>query len=217
MNDPRFAATHPVNLIPKELMSLGTGKFEAKLTGNERCQILALRMAGMSIGAIAVTFKVNRRTVTHIFNERSPRYHSVRKMRDDMGNDNFITRFVTQELLDRVRAAALLPEAQMSGEKYHEDKSAPKSGTPNARATRHSGVTIHASPLLKYSHRIEVGWVENMEGYPDGWYSKLLDVSGVDAEEWFGDPDSNTHLTSATALAYARQYCNDNYGNTIAE
>lgn len=211
MNDPTLSPHHPVNLIPTELMSLGSSKFEAKLSSTERCQILALRLSGMSIGAIAVTFGVNRRTVTHIHNESSPRYHSVRKIAETMGRDAFLAKFVTEDLIDRIRANAVRAEAQESGEKADKRRSTESNGVPNPRATRHAGITMHKGPGHEFTHRIEVLWVEGKEGYADGWYSKLLDSGTVDATEPFGDPDAKTHMTSATALAYAREYANANY------
>lgn len=198
----------PEQMLIDNGLKLGVGKFEAKLNMHERCQILALRMAGLSLGAIAVTFGVDRRTVTHIQNPASPRYKSVREMRDSMGAEAFKAKFITQEVVDRVKAAALTPEAQAT---YAETDNA-KSAHPNKRANRCSGITIHKGPHHAFSHRIEIGWVEKLEGYPDGWYHKLLDTGEpTDAENWGGDPDAKSHHTSASALQFARNYLDENY------
>lgn len=205
-----LSPTHPASLIPKELLTLGESRFAAKLTVNERCQVLALRIAGMSIGAVAVTFGVNRRTVTHICNDDSPRYHAIRKIRDTMGNDAFVTKFVTEDLVDRVKEAATKPEANESYAE-HDALNPERKGVPNKRATKCSGISMHKGPNHAFTHRVSVEWVEDRAGYADGWYSTLLDVEGEDASVPFGDPDQNSHLTSGTALAYAKNYCNENY------
>lgn len=200
--------TSPIDQLADLSMQLKVGKFEAKLNMAERCQILALRMAGMSLGAIAVTFGVNRRTVTHIQNPASPRYRSVRDARDAMGTEAFKAKYITQELVDRVKAAALTPEAQDT----YKATDAAKNTHPNKRASRCAGITIHKGPHHTISHRIEIGWVEDMEGYPDGWYHKLLDTGEpTDAENWGGDPEAKSHHTSASALQYARNYLDENY------
>jgi hypothetical protein len=189
-------------------LQLKVGKFEAKLNMHERCQILALRMAGMSLGAIAVTFGVNRRTVTHIQNPDSPRYRSVREARDAMGTDAFKAKYITQELVERVKAAALTAEAQDT----YANTDAAKNIHPNKRANRCAGITMHKGPHHAFTHRIEIGWVENEPGYPNGWYHKLLDTGEpTDAENWGGDPDVKSHHTSASALQYARNYLDENY------
>lgn len=210
MNDPTLSPTHPVNQIPSELLTLGTSRFEAKLTSVQRCEILALRMSKMSVGAVAVTFGVNRRTVTHIANEESNKYQSVRKLRDQMGHEAFVTKYVTEDLIDRVKAAALTREAQESYTEYDQEQPT-RSGVANKRATKSSGVTMHRGPNHAFTHRIEIGWVENTEGFPDGWYFKLLDVDGPEATEWSGTGNEADHATSGTALAAARNYLNENY------
>lgn len=206
----QFGPDHPVNKLPKELLTLGESRFAAKLTQEERCQILALRLVGMSIGAVAVTFKVNRRTVTHIYNESSPRYHAVRKLRDEMGAERFINRFVTEDLIERVKEAANTPEAQESYSE-HDAANPERKGVANKRATKCSGITMHKGPDHLFTHRIEVKWIEGMTDYVDGWYALLLDTDKGDELHPFGDPDNNSHLTSCTALVYAKSYANENY------
>lgn len=210
MNDPTLSPAHPVNQIPSELLTLGTSKFEAKLTVTQRCEILALRIAKMSVGAVAATFGVNRRTVTHIANEDSNKYQAVRNLRDQMGREAFVTKYVTEDLIDRVKAAAQTREAQESYTEYDQEQPT-RTGTANKRATKSSGITMHRGPNHAFTHRIEIGWVEGAEGYEDGWYFKLLDVDGPEATEWSGTGNETDHLTSGVALVAARNYLNENY------
>lgn len=205
LNRPDLPASHPANQLPADVMHLGDNKFAAKLTFDERCQILALRLSNMSIGAIAVTFGVNRRTVTHVHKKTSPRYQNVRKLCEAMGEAAFMTKYITEDLVARVKAAADTPEAQETYIEQDKKPGSTKVGRPNRNANRHSGVTMYKR------NRIEVVWVEGLEGYPDGWYTKLLDVSDVNATEPFGDPDSMTHLSSLTALNYGKAYLEENY------
>jgi hypothetical protein len=190
-------------------MQLGENKFEAKLSFAERCQMLALRHAGMSIGAVAIAFNVNRRTVTHIHNERSPRYHNVRAHRDDLGEEAFLTKYLTEDVVERVKAAAMTTEAQATYAAMDKLPGSAKAGVPNPRATSNAGVSVHKGPNHGHSHRIQVAWVA--EATPPGWYSKLLDVDGIDSTEWGGDPEAMSHLTSSTAMLWARKYLNENY------
>lgn len=208
MNRPDLAPDHPANRIPLDALSVGESKFAAKLMVEERCQILALRLVNMSIGAIAATFKIDRRTVTHICKDSSPRYKQIRDIKQSMGEQAFISKYVTEDLLVRVTAAATTPEAQ---ETWAEHDQKPAAGTPNKQAHGKSGITPYKGPSHEHSHRIEVSWVEGKEGYPNGWYTLLLDTGTVDATEYLGDPEKGSHLTSLSALNYAKAYLDENY------
>lgn len=209
LNVPGLSPDHPANRLPAETLHLGDNRFAAKLSFDERCQMLALKLSNMSIGAIAVAFGVNRRTVTHVYQPHSPRYQNVRKQLETMGRDAFLTRYIDEDLINRVKAAAETPEAQMSGNKYEQKES--HSTTPNPRATKAAGISVHKGEGHGFTHRIEVVWVDNKEDYPDGWYAKLLDTNDVNSEEPVGDPSVSSHLTSQSALNYARAFLNENY------
>lgn len=210
LNRPDLSPDHPANKLPDDMLRMGQNQFAAKLSFNERCQILALRLSNMSIGSIAVTFSINRRTVTHICNPESPRYHNVRAMLEKMGEKDFIHKYVDEDLLIRVRNAAQTEEAK-STYVVHEDRVATAQAAPNQRATANAGISVHKGPTHEHSHRIQIEWVEMSGDVPSGWYAKLLDVTGIDAENWLGDPDARTHVTSKSALAYARNYLDENY------
>ena len=64
-------------------------KFGAKLDFTQRCEILALRHAGVTREVLADMYKVDRRTITHIYNPMSPHYKNVREQELRMGRDSF--------------------------------------------------------------------------------------------------------------------------------
>lgn len=209
LNRPDLPAEHPANQIPQELLTLGDSKFAPKLSAFERCQVLALRKSGMSKGAIAITFGIDRRTVTHICNPRGTRYRSVRNEADSLGDKAFILKYVTEDLMQRVRAAAATPEGQASDDVDRQTPGAAKVGRVNKHATGKSGISMHKGDGHTFTHRIDVKWVEGKDGFPDGWYADLLDTS--EAGQLLGNPDDNSHLTSLSALRYAKDYLDENY------
>src|SRR5262245_4445022 len=61
------------------MMSRNRDRFAAKLTFDQRCQVLALHRLGVTREDLAMMFGINRRTVTHIYNPQSEHYKSVRE------------------------------------------------------------------------------------------------------------------------------------------
>lgn len=209
LNRPDLPPTHPANKIPAELMQLGESKFASKLTVHERCQVLALRKAGMSKGAIAITFGIDRRTVTHICNATGTRYRNVRDQAQSMGDSAFITKYVDDELMQRVKAAAETPEAKASDEKDAKKPGGSKLNVVNPRANGKAGVSMHKGAGHAFTHRVDVKWIEGKDGFPDGWYTDLLDTP--EAGDPIGNPDEHSHITSLSALTYAKAYLDENY------
>lgn len=209
LNRPDLSPEHPANQLPVAMLRGGDNKFEAKLTFAQRCSMLALHLSNMSVASIAAVFHVNRRTVTHAVNPTSTRYRNVRAERDRLGEQLFITTYLTQDVIDRVTEAANSPEAKASYSEHDKTPGSVKEGRPNRLAKINSGINVYKGPNHAFTHRIEIVWVEDVAGYDNGWYSKLLDTDTPDAA--IGNPDEKSHMTSLSALQWAKRHLDSEY------
>ncbi len=145
--------TDPLSLIPAHaFVQSNKTKFEAKMTFEERCAVLAAQKAGIQRRVLAAAFAIDRRTVTHICNAASPHYKDVRRKLAELGPDEFRREYLTETVARRIADAASLPEAEMP--------SSPVSN--NHRAAKMSGVhTINGV-------KVNISW-ETVNG-TSGWY-----------------------------------------------
>jgi hypothetical protein len=154
------------------------GKFAAKLSFAQRCEILALHRKGCTRELLAKLYRVDRRTITHIYNQQSPHYKNVREEELRLGRDNFILQYLT---LDVQNAAIALMEK--NGDKE----------VNNKLANRKAGIHMMRNDYCDYDHRVMIGWIEPSDQDDiqiAGWYYKDLDSEWPDT--WFtaGGPDS---------------------------
>lgn len=198
-----------LDLDPRALRE-NNPSFEPKLNFAERCAVLALHRKNVSVRMLAAAFGVNRRTVNHIINPESSRYHSVRARERQIGTEAFIDEYTTEAIIKRVNEAASSPEMTQTNSEYDKQPRAERANVASKHATGSSGINTLKLPHHEYSHRVEVSWLdantaEDDNGpfeHPAGWYWRDLD--GDTPDRWNGDPESQTHLTSAKALQHAR-------------
>lgn len=175
----------------------------------ERCSILALFRKGVSVRMLAAAFGVNRRTVTHIINTESTRYKAVRDREKQMGTEDFIVEYYTEDAIRKINAAADKPELNQAIAEY-DAKAGDRLTLSSKRATGNAGINTIKLPHHEYAHRIEVSWLEANTAeddggpfeHPAGWYWRDLDSEQPD--RWQGDPEAGTHTTSAKALNHAK-------------
>ena len=208
---PQHPADHPLNQLPADVFA--GNKFVAKLNRDERCAILALRISGVSVPQLAATFGVNRRTINKIVDSGSHKYQDVRDELHRLGNDDFIATYVTEAITTRLRESVVKPEVAQESYKDYDASSSNRANHPNKRAATNSGINNVKLPHHEYTHRIEIAWLdantaEDDNGpfeHPAGWYWRDLDSDTP--ERWQGDPEADSHLTSARALAHAKAHC----------
>lgn len=202
LNYPDLPADHPVNKIDKFAFNKGEGKFAAKLTARERCEVLALMTLGMSRNLVAAAYDIDRRTVSHIANPFSKSYKQVRAQMEAKGEKAFIAEFVTSEVMNRVNRAAVERRneiAATSRRAYEAEK--PDPTVPRKQARKDAGMHVVKNDFTSYSHRIEVAWRED-QPWGVGWYYRDLDSENPD--DWFHNgPESM--VTSTLCLAAVRQ------------
>jgi hypothetical protein len=177
----------------------GSGRFEPKLTFDERCSVLALYLSGVHRRVLAAAFGIDRRTVAHIYNPHSIHYKAVRKQLEVLGREVFIRRYLTEEATVKVRAVQNHREVTLSDDEMREEPS--HAPIPNRKRNRKEGVHVLKPEQCEYSHRVVIGWREavndDISGSPAGWYYQDLD--GNDPELWFhSGPESL--LSSQNAL-----------------
>ena len=207
---PDLPPDHPAQKINPSVFRQFNSKFEAKLTFDERCSILALHLRGTSTAMLAAAFGVNRRTVTHVITPGGPRYRNVREQLQLMGPEEFTTQYINEAAMMRINAAANSTEVAEKADEYRSHTLAERGGVASPRATGSAGITTIKLPHHEFAHRIEVSWLEadtaeDDDGpfqHPAGWYWRDLDADKP--ERWNGDPEQQTHLTSAKALQHAK-------------
>lgn len=184
--------------LPEEALR-DPSDFKPKLNFEQRCSVLALFRRGVKPELLAKAFGINRRTVGYIVNNGT-HYRSVRLKESELGTQDFITKYTTDDALVRVREATA-EVSPVFGSKT--DSNAAKKA---ARAKE----GINAITDLKgVKHRVEIAYLdantaEDDNGvfeHPAGWYSK--DMDGSTPNRWSGDIDTGTHLTSMSAYKHA--------------
>jgi hypothetical protein len=164
----------------------GQGRFEAKLTFEQRCSVLALYMSGIHRRVLALAFGIDRRTVAHIYNNNSVHYKKVRQELNEMGRETFLRRYLTEEASKKVAAVANHPDVTLSDDQLREVPS--KATVPNRKRNRKEGVNVIKPEQCEYSHRVVIAWRDEVTE-PDigvvsaaGWWYQDLD--GNDPEAW---------------------------------
>jgi len=164
-------------------------KYEPKLSFPQRCEILALYRKGCTRESLANLYGVDRRTITHIYNPRSPRYKNVREEELRLGGSNFLDMYLSEEMMRR--ATSIVKPAV-------DDKNA-----NNRAANRKAGVHSMRNEFCDYDHRVIIQWVEaDGDKIPvSGWYYKDLDSEWPDA--WFTTQDPEALKTSQNCYTAA--------------
>lgn len=196
---PNLPADHPANQVQPELLHGHESKFEPKLSFDERCAAFAAMQMRFSLRQVALAFSINRRTASRIGNLSSKSYKAVHDEYERLGRDTFISKYFTEDVLRRIQAVENDPELNVPRDKV--PPAGVKYGVPNERANGHRGISTYKLPEM--THRIETIWLADHPDMTPGWYTILLDVEWM-AGQPFGDVDKKTHLTSQSALQYAR-------------
>lgn len=176
--------TDPLSLIPQHaFVKNGTGKFAPKLNHDERCAVLALVKAGVRRDLVARAFGLDRRTVGHIVNPQSARYKDVRNEYKNFGHEEFVVKYLTEEVAMKVAAA-------------EDPEKAPKP-TTSARSNRMQGIHHVKPPQCSYEHRVEIKYLTGAEAeYGEGWYFRDLD-SKTAPDMWFHNGEESRKTSHA--------------------
>lgn len=159
------------------------GKFSPKLDFEQRCEILALYRTGVSRSVLAQAYGLDRRTVTHIYNSKSPHYRMIRDEEERLGRQKFIERYITENAVNRMRNADI-PAV---------DPERPKA---IRNATRWRGVHTIKNDYMSKFHRIQIEWMEaSIDNAGAGWYYR--DADGSDPLEWYHNGDESRHTSKA--------------------
>ncbi len=176
-----MAKTDPLSMIPDtSFKAVNVGKFAPKLNTEERCAVLALVRAGIRREVVAAAFGVDRRTVGHIANPSSLRYRETRNTYTNLGHDEFLKRYITEEVAQRV--------AKVSDAPVVEDTSLKVS----SRANRMAGEHRVKPPQCEYEHHIEIAFME-VDGVK-GWYYRDIDS---DPDTWLHNGDDSRKTSHA--------------------
>jgi len=189
-------STNPLSLLPESAFNRPQStKFAAKMSFEERCAVLALVASNVNRVIVSEAMGVDRRTVGHIVNPASSHYRNVRQEMSRMGRDEFVAKYITEEVAKRVSEVAnkTIPEAEKG---------------PSERARGKAGVhTVHPAQC-GYSHRLEIKFwrvgdkpTHGQEITEKGWYYRDLD-SKDDADTWFHNGEESLQ-TSSAALTFA--------------
>lgn len=212
LNDPKLPAEHPLNQLPASLFR-DRSEFAPKLNKELRCGVLAAYKSGISVNALAAAFGVNRRTITHIVSPDSHTYRDVREEYARQGHVEFVSLYMTPQVVNMLKSAAKAEEVTMTATEY-DASTHTRARVPTKRANGSAGIQFVAKPDWPFAHRIDVQWLDansanahtSPDGkpieHPEGWYTRDLD--GEDPDFWYGDPEAHSHLTSSAALLYAK-------------
>jgi hypothetical protein len=204
---PDLAPDHPANKLNPALLERNSSTFAPKLTFADRCSAAALQLAGINPNLVAIAYGVNRRTITSLVAAGRKAYGDVKRELASMGREAFIAKYVTEDAMKRVNEAGSSPEAALPRAEL--PPAGVSAGIPNRRATGHAGINMHRGPTHEYTHRVEIKWCKPADDVEEGWYSDMLDVPDL-AGNPFGDPDNKSHLTSQSALRFAKSWLDEN-------
>jgi hypothetical protein len=181
-----LSAISALNLVPN-------GKFSAKLGFDERCQILALHRNGIGRAILAEAYGIDRRTVTHIHNPRSPHYSNVREEEEKLGREAFQRKYITESALERLKKIAPKIAARDA------DAKVPKTRGKRSHS-KHGGVHLIESDNLTKPHRVLVDWCEStVDNNGAGWYYR--DMDGDQPNEWFDNGPESRESSTACLIA----------------
>lgn len=192
------------SIDPKHMRSY-QGKYSPKLTFDERCGILAAFKKGIGRRLLAATFDLDRRTVSHLYNSASPHYRRVREELKRLGDEEFIERYLTEDIMNKIKEASGDPavQAAVALDDKHDVKIR---RVPSERSNKYKGVTVIQPDQCDYTHRVEVQWVESHHGL--GWYYK--DWDGESPDEWMNSGPESI-MTSKTCLDGAKRNVMDKW------
>lgn len=184
----------------------GMGRFDAKLTFDERCSVLALYLSGVHRRVLALAFGIDRRTVAHIYNRKSIHYKAVRNRLQELGQAEFLKQYLTEWATEKVAKVANDPSITLADKEY---RAQPDKGVhPNKRKNRNEGLHVVKPDQCEHTHRIMIQWFDErpIEGteqtLPAGWWYK--DMDGNAPDEWVhSGPESL--LSSSNALKMAEE------------
>jgi len=159
------------------------GKFAAKLDFIQRCEILALHRAGISRIVLAEAYKLDRRTVTHIYNQQSPHYRMVREEEERLGHEEFLKRYLSESALARVQEVLGRPVVK-------------KDVMFSRSASKYAGVHVLQTEFTTKPHRVMVAWREKgVDADGPGWYYQ--DADGTDPFAWNHHGDESRMTSKA--------------------
>lgn len=171
------------------------GKYSHKLDFDQRCEILALYRSGVGRAILSEAYKIDRRTVTHIYNPNSKHYRAVREEENKLGKDLFLQKYITENALMKLRNVK--PVAQIPLEPRREGPLMKKS------ANKYAGVHHVKTDATDFEHRIIIQWREaELDNAGAGWYFK--DADGADPERWLHNGDES-RTSSVACLSAVRE------------
>ena len=177
---------HTERMALLSLAFVHRNKFAPKMTFTQRCEVLALHKWGVTRETLAKMYKVDRRTITHIYNPMSTHYKDVRNMAVGLG-DKFIETYLTPEIIDKALAFRQVQEVK------------PQRNNKFAKAK--AGVHVVRGKNCEYEHRVMIAWRE-LGGDIEiaGWYYRDLDSDYP--ENWFsvGNESMQTSQKCYTAM-----------------
>jgi hypothetical protein len=169
------------------------GKFAPKLSFTQRCEVLALFRIGCSRELLHKLYKVDRRTITHIYNPKSPHYKNVREEELRLGRENFIKEYATADVT--AAAYSLLAATKDEGN--------------NKNANKKRGVHNLQNEYCNSPHRVIIQWHEvdyDKNIQVAGWYYQDLDSEWPN--DWFHG-DAESLRTSQACYAHAQKDISD--------
>lgn len=188
----------PLSLIPAQnFKAANSGKFAPKLTEDDRCAVLALVQAGVKRDVVARAFDVDRRTVGHICNTNGLRYKPTRQRYVAEGHEEFIKKYVTEEVA--LKVAAVSDPAKVE---------AAKTRSPSGRANRMAGEHKVKPEQCQYEHRIEIRFLNETveEGSKVGWHYRDIDS---DPDAWLHNGDASLMTSQACYEAVLENLMDD--------
>lgn len=206
---PDLPPTHPANRVDPRLLRFNDSDFSPKLNFGERCSVAALQLMGINSVQVALAYGINRRTATRMM--QKDKYRTIQDEINRLGKADFIATYCTEDALKRVESMANHPNMTLQKRDEEATPKGVRAGIPNKRAGAQAGISVHKAVGAPYSQRIEVKWGKFHEDAPEGWWARCLDMDDM-LDVWFGDPDKDTHLTSAAALRHAKTWLDEQYG-----
>jgi hypothetical protein len=131
--------------------------------------------------------------VSHIGNPKSVHYKEIREELIGLGKEEFTTRYITEDIQDRIAKAEVEAVVQMGNDAAAREDANIR--TPTKMRSKDRGTHVRIPEGGSYSHRIQIEWVVGF--YGEGWYYRDLD--GPFPEKWLHTGPEST-LSSTAAL-----------------